>query len=97
MLTKDADKNLKLAAEMKNDQTLLLQINGVYLIAKEFKYHEKCYRNYTRILYPNEKHLSINEKGDSKAVCTIIEEEVIALSKAISMNVLIHAYPFKNY
>ena len=51
--TTDAEKNLKEAAKLRKDETFLLEIHEVDLISKEFKNHEKCYRDYTRILYPN--------------------------------------------
>ena len=90
--TTDADKNLKEAAKLRKDETLLLEIHEVDLIVKEFKNHEKCYRDYTRILYPNENQSTVNEKGDFKAVCDVIEKEVISLSKVVSMNALIDVY-----
>ena len=91
--TTDADKNLKEATKLRKDETLLLDIPEVHLIAKEFKNHEKCYRDYTRILfYPNKNQSTVNKKGDFKAVCDVIEKEVISLSKAVSMNVSIDLY-----
>ena len=90
--TKDAEKNLKEAAELRKDNKLLLTIKGVDLLAKEFKNHEKCYRDYTRIIYQNENKCTVYEKGDFKAVCDIIDREVISLSKAISMDVIIDVY-----
>ena len=71
---------------------MLLGIHEVDLIAKEFKNHEKCYRDYTRILYPNENQSTVIEKGDFKAVYDVIEKEVISLSKAVPMNVSIDVY-----
>ena len=59
----DADKNLKEAARLRKDETLLLEIHEVDLIDKEIKNHAKCYRDYTRILYPNKKQSTVNEKG----------------------------------
>ena len=90
--TTEAEKNLKEAAKLRKDQALLLEIHEVDLIAKEFKDHEKCYRDYTRIIYPNENQSTINDKGDFKAVCSVIDHEVLSLSKAVSMNVLTDVY-----
>ena len=90
--TTDADKNLKEAAKLSKDETLSLAIHEVNLIAKEFKNHEKCYRDYTRTLYPNENQSTVNGKGDFKAVCDVIEKEAISLSKAVSMSVLTDVY-----
>ena len=80
------------AAKLRKDQALLLEIHEVDLIAKEFKNHEKCYRDYTRIICPNESQSTINDKGDFKAVCSVIDHEVLSLSKEVSMNVLIDVY-----
>ena len=90
--TTDADKNLMEAAKLRKDETLLLEIHEVDRIAKELKNHEKCYRDYARILYLNGNQSTVNEKGDFKAVRDVIEKEVISLSKAVSMNVLIDVY-----
>ena len=35
---------------------MLLEIHEVDLIAKELKKHDKCYRNYTRLIYENLEH-----------------------------------------
>ena len=50
-----AEQTLKKAAEMKNDEHMLLIINDVDLIAKEYKTHDKCYCDYTRIFYQKPK------------------------------------------
>jgi hypothetical protein len=36
------------AAESKGDQSLYFEIKDADLIAREFKYHENCYKEYTR-------------------------------------------------
>ena len=76
--TTDAEKNLKEAAKLRKDQALLLEIHEVDLIAKEFKNHEKCYRDYPRIIYPNENQSTINDKGHFKAICSAIDHEVLS-------------------
>ena len=53
ILTRNAEKTFKKAAQLKNDERMLLEIHEVDLIAKEFKKHDKCYRNYTRLIYEN--------------------------------------------
>ena len=64
-----ADKNLKKATKLRKDETFLLEIHEVDLVAKEIKDHEKCYHDYTRILYPNENQSTVNEKGHFKDAC----------------------------
>ena len=46
-------KLLKKAARLKSDEGMLLEIHEVDLIAKEFKKHDKCDRDYTRLIYEN--------------------------------------------
>ena len=50
ILAKEAEQNIKRAANVKNDRPLLCQIQDVDLIAKELMIHKKCYLDYTRIL-----------------------------------------------
>ena len=93
LLTFDAAEQIKRAAEKRHDDKLLVEIAGQDLIAREFQKHEKCYRDYTRILYSGEsKHSCIYESGDYKAVCEIIKYEVIAYYKCISLETIIEAY-----
>ena len=42
-------RTLQQAATLRNDQEMLAAISGVDLIAKEFKMHQKCYKEYTLI------------------------------------------------
>ena len=44
LLTLDTENNIKKAAEMTEDEELLLEITGVDLVVKEFKRHDECYR-----------------------------------------------------
>jgi len=93
IITLAAASNLKQAAEKCNDAALLLQISEVDLVAKEFKNHEKCYRDYTRILYDNTQNVTrINNKGDFAAVCRVIDDEVLRSGKCVSMSLLINVY-----
>ena len=70
IVTHGAENSLKNVAEMKNDTLMLLAINGVDLIAKEFKKHDKCYRDYTRIIYEDDKRKEdlIYDVGNYKGV-----------------------------
>ena len=43
-----AVNTIKDAAKAKEDQKLFLEIKDLDLIAKGFKYHDACYREYTR-------------------------------------------------
>ena len=46
--TDKAVQTIKDAAESKEDQSLYFEIKDADLIAREFKYHEHCYKGYTR-------------------------------------------------
>ena len=61
LLTLDAANNIKKAAEMTEDEELLLQVTEADLVAKEFKRHDKCCRDYTRVLYTTKTKTLINE------------------------------------
>ena len=50
ILTKEAEQNIKCAADVRNDLLLLCQIQDVDLITKELMIYKKCYLDCTRIL-----------------------------------------------
>ena len=79
---------------MKNDTLMLLAITGVDLIAKESKKHDKCYRDYTRIIYEDDKRKEdlIYDVGNYEGVVKIVDEQVISLFKCVSMDVLMEVY-----
>ena len=63
--TQQAVNMIKDAAEAKEDQKLFFEIKDLDLIAKEFKYRDACYREYTRkvIRSKNEmNHIAIFNK-----------------------------------
>ena len=71
--TEEAVNTIKQAAEANEDQTLFFEIKDLDLIAKEFKYHECCYKDFTR----KEKHLtpSLYGKGNFEKVKACIEKK----------------------
>ena len=71
--TEQAVNTIKQAAEANEDQTLFFEIKDLDLIAKEFKYHECCYEDFTR----KEKHLtpSLYGKGNFEKVKACIEKK----------------------
>ena len=61
--TQQAVNTIKDAAEAKEDQKLFFEIKDLDLIAKEFKYHDAFYREYTRKSDNNEmNHIVIFKK-----------------------------------
>ena len=74
---------------MTKDEELLLEITKVDLLAKEFQHHDKCYHDYTRVLYTTKTKTPVNEKGNFEDLCRLTEDDVIASQKCVSMNILI--------
>ena len=72
---------------------MIAAIANESLIAKEFKRHYQRYIDYTRIVSTNNNSESgLYEKGDYKAVCQIIDKEILRNHKCISMDLLLEKY-----
>ena len=72
---------------------MLLEIRDRDLLAKISRKHEKCYRDYTRILYKNEpSEEPVHDRGNYENVRRNTEEDVIKFDKCISMKTIIEAY-----
>ena len=92
LLTLDGVNNIKKAGEMTEDEESLSEITEVDLVAKEFKRHDKCYHDYTRVLYATKTKTPVNEKCNFEDVCRLIDDDVIVSRKCVSMNILIDVY-----
>ena len=94
--TQQVVNTIKDAAEAKEDQKLFFGIKDLDLIAKEFKYHDACYREYTRksdkAQKRNESHGDIQQTGNFEAVVKCIADKVIGQNQAISMSALHDLY-----
>ena len=88
--TEQAVNTIIQAAEANEVQTLFFGIKDLDLIAKEFKYHECCYKDFTR----KEKHLtpSLYGKRNFEKVKVCIEEKVLTENQAVSMHILHDLY-----
>ena len=88
--TEQAVNTIIQAAEANEVQTLFFGIKDLDLIAKEVKYHECCYKDFTR----KEKHLtpSLYGKGNFEKVKACIEEKVLTENQAVSMHILHDLY-----
>ena len=88
--TEQAVNTIKQAAEANEDQTLFFEIKDLDLIANKFKYHECCYKDFTR----KEKHLtpSLYGKGNFEKVRACIEKKVLTENQAVSMRILRDLY-----
>ena len=94
--TNDAVELIKTAAEIKNDEQLLLRIRGVDLIAKEMQMHRICYMEYTRIITLKSKSSKAEETefkcGDFESVKSFISGSILTLNQAVSITVLYQIY-----
>ena len=102
--THSACNTLQRAATMRNDEDMLLTILGEDLIAKEFKTHPDCYRDYTVVCSKQTAKVdaSIEENNedemsrttDFEAVKDFIERHVIKGRQSVSIKVLTELYGF---
>ena len=91
------EESIKKAAKLK-DQELYNEIKDLDLIAKEFRYHKNCYRNFTRKKSLSEKQESeIKPQGNFDAVVNCIEDKIIKQNEAISMSELENLYSVGSY
>ena len=72
--TEQASKTLKDKAETMDDKSLHYEIKDIDLIAREFKYHQHCYREFTRPIKrkSDETERSYSQQGDYLKVKEII-------------------------
>ena len=98
ILTMNAENTMKEAAKARNDVGMLSAIGDKSLIVKEFKTHNKCYRDYTRIVFQDNKedNQSVYEKGNYDLVCEIVDFEIIQNHKCLSMDTLLESYGIGN-
>ena len=99
IVTKIAEATMKKAAELHQDDDMLRRIQAEDLIAREFRKHENCYREYTRITHLKEdvddsssKHLCDDDTGKFEEVCNIIDDFILTQNQAISMSFLNETY-----
>ena len=100
---------LKRAAELQNDEEMLLAITDQDLIAREFKMHPQCYKEYTRVCSKqstranqpevsnvNEDETSTSQKTKTnfESVCAFVQQHVIDGNQSISLKVLTDIYGF---
>ena len=84
------------AAEVRKDDSVLLQIKGQDCIAREIKYHRSCYKNYVRTdrlakLESEDCEAEDKCNGYKKAfekVQNYVKEEVIANYRVVTMSAL---------
>ncbi len=106
MQTVSSCESIQNAAKLHKDQGMLLRITGQDLIAKEFKMHPKCYREYTRIttlkptdtkstaIITDDNNVPESSTTNFRSVCDFINDHVIAGKQFVSLRVLTEIYGF---
>lgn len=102
ILTISACDSIKRAAKLHNDEDLLVLVADEDLIAREFKMHEKCYRDYTRICTKQNTNVESNctstndENDDSKKrfeyLCQFVQNRIIDGEQSLSIKLLTEVY-----
>ena len=95
--TFSACKTVKLAAAIHSDDEMLRQVTSENLIAKEFKMHLNCYKEYTKVCSKQSlggvSSLSVEEGSENetgtannfKTVCSFIVDHVIGGHQSVSI------------
>lgn len=96
IVTKTAENTLKAAAQARNDQDMIATAAGTDLIAREFQKHEKCYREYTRVVRDHNEAAEVNNADESNgnldAVLFMIDNDVLHGQQCLSMETLMNEY-----
>ena len=94
--TQQAVNTIKEATEAKEDQSLYYEIKDLDLIAKEFKYHDVCCREFTTkedVTHKKRKSPEdVRDTGNFEAVAKCIEEKIFNKNQTVSMTVLHELY-----
>ncbi len=95
IVTKTAERTLKSAAHARDDKDMIVAVAETDLIAKEFRKHEKCYRDYTRVVRESAYETEKDEdelKGNFDAVISIVDNDVLLGQQCISVETLMIEY-----
>eukprot|EP00794_Sanderia_malayensis_P013074 gene13074-14416_t len=86
--------SLRIKECVKNkDEALYYEIKNLDLIAKEFKYHVFCYKEFVRQERPTQSQAdSQGLKGNFEAVIDCIQKRVLSQNQAVSMSVIHEIY-----
>ena len=98
-VTKTSEESIKAAAESKQDETILLKVRGVDLVAKEAHYHYSCRQEYTR---PSKQRSGTDRGNQSEIeaahqaafghVCDFVGESIISGLNVVRMSTLRERY-----
>lgn len=95
IVTKSAESTLKQAAKLRNDQEMLIAVQDIDPIAKDFQRHEYCYMEYTRLVWEKEKNDNVETTerfGNFEAVCELVNDHILSGRQCISMESLMGTY-----
>ena len=104
--TFSACKTVQFATAIHSDDEMLHQVTGEGLIAKEFKMHSNCYKEYTRVCSKQSldgfSSLTVDEDSENetrtannfKTGCSFIMDHVIGDHQSVSIKVLTELYGF---
>ena len=87
---------LRRAAELKNDEKILVQIRDKDCVAIEVRYHKSCYQNYTKFLTRDQKETEKSaptyEKTFEIFCKNVIEGQIIKDKDIIYMKELLNRF-----
>ena len=96
--TDNVEANIKNAAKIRNDQRVLLDIEGKNLKAIEMRYHKTCYAAYInnrqlKLIEDSKKESSstIHEKAFQQ-VASIVDKQVFKQNETVAMSHLLDVY-----
>eukprot|EP00112_Aurelia_sp_Birch-Aquarium-sp1_P017646 Seg411.7 transcript_id=Seg411.7/GoldUCD/mRNA.D3Y31 product="hypothetical protein" protein_id=Seg411.7/GoldUCD/D3Y31 len=95
IVTKTAERTLKASAHVRDDKDMVVAVAETDLIAKEFQKHEKCYREYTRVVRESASEMEKDQdevKGNFDAVLSMVDNDVLQGQQCISMETLMNEY-----
>lgn len=93
IITTSAENTLKQAAKLRNDKEMLVAVQGIDLIAKDFRKHDYCYREYTRLVWEKEQtSQTVEGTGDFESVCALVDDNIIMGHQCLSMETIMVAY-----
>ena len=88
---------IKLAAELHDDDEMILAMSGEDLVAKKFRCHKKCCNEFTRLYSKNAPKVVCTESssvssGDFEKLREFVPEHVVDGDRSVSMQLLTDVY-----
>ena len=90
-MSPSAENAIKFAAQKKQDENVLLIVDGEDLKAKEAHYHHSCFRSFT---YLPVEHKAQNDDAYSKFCNEIIEERIVNGGEVIKISKLAEMFSY---